>query len=321
MYHLFLLGALLAAQQTDWPKKLTSALPITQKDFDKINKGDSVGRVLRVPNSKSIGILAMIRLPVTSAHFWDWYRHPENFTQSDMVEASGEVHIPARPEDFNTLPLPPADPADLPSCKPGHCAIKATDAEIEAIQPHTSAEQQIRQWFHHTAQAFQQHGNEALPSATDYKELGQASQPILALFPHLHACIEQSPQDPYYFWTIERYGFGLKPVVNLMFASPYRPEPGILVICSKQLRASHYYDASLGITILLDRPDGTSTMIYINRSRIDALDEAWKRRVVERFAPRAIRKQLAIIKRTVTAWRNAAAIPQPTYHRASRKEG
>ncbi|MFN7933389.1 MAG: hypothetical protein U0R19_08690 [Bryobacteraceae bacterium] len=80
-----------------------------------------------------------------------------------------------------------------------------------------------------------------------------------------------------------------------MLASPHRPEPGILVIRSKQLRVSYYYDASLGITILLDRPDGTSFMIYINRSRIDALDEAWMRRIVERFAPRAIRKQLAII--------------------------
>lgn len=305
MYHLFLLGTLLAPQQTDWPKNLASALPITQKDFDKINRGDSVGRVLRVPNSKSIGILAMIRLPVSSAHFWDWYRHPENFTQSDMVEAAAEVHSPAHLEDFDTLQLPPADLDDLPKCKPGHCAIKATSAEIEALQPRTLPAQQIRQWFHHTAQDFQHRGNEALPSAADYSDLAQASQPILALFPHLRACIEQSPPDPYYFWTIERYGFGLKSVVNLMFASPYRPEPGILVICSKQLRASHYYDASLGITILLDRPDGTSTMIYINRSRIDALDEAWKRRVVERFAPRAIRKQLAIIKRAVTAWRPA----------------
>ncbi|MBS1830353.1 MAG: hypothetical protein JST93_33940 [Acidobacteria bacterium] len=33
-----------------------------------------------------------------------------------------------------------------------------------------------------------------------------------------------------------------------------------------------------------------------------ALHEAWKRRMVERFAPRAIRKQLAIIKRAVTVW-------------------
>ena len=295
---------LLPAQQTDWSRKLTSALPITQKDFEKINRGDSVGRVLRVPNSKSIGILAMIRLPITSTHFWDWYRHPENFTQSDMVEAAAEVHAPAWPEDFASLQLPQVDLADLPKCKPGHCAIKATDLEIEAIDHTASAAEQIRQWFHHTAQAFQHHGNEALPSSVDYIDLAQASQPILALFPHLRTCIEQSPPDPYYFWTIERYGFGLKPVVNLMFASPYRPEPGILVICSKQLRASHYYDASLGITILLDRPDGTSTMIYINRSRIDALDEAWKRRIVERFAPRAIRKQLAIIKRAVTAWKS-----------------
>lgn len=294
----------LSAQQTDWPKKLASALPITQKDFDKINRGESVGRVLRVPNSKSIGILAMIRLPVSSARFWDWYRHTENFTQSDMVEAASEVHSSAQPEDFATLQLPPVDLEDLPKCKPGNCAIKATDPEIEAIDHTTSAAEQIRQWFHHTAQAFQLHGNESLPSASDYRDLAQASQPVLALFPHLRTCIEQSPPNPYYFWTIERYGFGLKPVVNLMFASPYRPEPGILVICSKQLRASHYYDASLGITTLLDRPDGTSTMIYINRSRIDALDEAWKRRIVERFAPRAIRKQLAIIKRAVSTWKS-----------------
>jgi hypothetical protein len=48
------------------------------------------------------------------------------------------------------------------------------------------------------------------------------------------------------------------------------------LIASRQVFADHYYDASIGLTILIDRPIRNekrqgSYLIYINRSRIDML--------------------------------------------------
>jgi hypothetical protein len=45
------------------------------------------------------------------------------------------------------------------------------------------------------------------------------------------------------------------------------------VAASKQLYGSHYFDSSLGLTLLLrDDQPGSIVLVYVNRSRIDALD-------------------------------------------------
>ena len=54
------------------------------------------------------------------------------------------------------------------------------------------------------------------------------------------------------------------------------PDPAEIVIASKQLYANHYFNGSLGLTFLFDHPLPNGKMgcylIYVNRSRIDALD-------------------------------------------------
>jgi hypothetical protein len=78
------------------------------------------------------------------------------------------------------------------------------------------------------------------------------------------------------------------------------------VIASKQIWASHYYDGSLGITVLVDANPGTY-LVYLNRSRIDLLrDAGFKRWLVKRFAPGAIRKEVVTLKRQVEASPEAA---------------
>lgn len=45
--------------------------------------------------------------------------------------------------------------------------------------------------------------------------------------------------------------------------------PADYVISSRQLYASHYFDASLGLTVLA-RDESGSVLAYLNRSRVDA---------------------------------------------------
>jgi hypothetical protein len=49
-------------------------------------------------------------------------------------------------------------------------------------------------------------------------------------------------------------------------------EPDVIV-AGLQIFATHYYDASLGVTALLPgEPGGTNYLVYVNRSEIDVLD-------------------------------------------------
>jgi hypothetical protein len=50
------------------------------------------------------------------------------------------------------------------------------------------------------------------------------------------------------------------------------------VAASKQIYGSHYFDSSLGITILLDAGDSSVPacfLVYVNWSRLDALRGFW----------------------------------------------
>src|ERR1035437_8151582 len=52
-------------------------------------------------------------------------------------------------------------------------------------------------------------------------------------------------------------------------------QPGQAVIASKQIYASHYFDASLGLTAAIDDPGAAAGpgmyLVHLNRSRIDLL--------------------------------------------------
>jgi hypothetical protein len=75
------------------------------------------------------------------------------------------------------------------------------------------------------------------------------------------------------YWSREHYGFGLKPLINVTHTMFYKASPSVTVIAAKQIWASHYYDGSLGITVLADANPGTY-FVYLNRSRIDLLRSA-----------------------------------------------
>lgn len=328
-----LLVCLTLPGQDAWQARLTAALPVTSEDFAKADRGDAVGRLIRSPDSKTIGILGMIRLPVSKEQYWEWYRNPANLKKSDMVAAVAEVHTPPRLEDFSAFQFTPSELRSLRKCQPHSCGIKASGAEIgsfrQGIKWSTAEEARSaadlgRRWLSETVRAYRQSGDAALPVYEDkagsvrvsqaYRELTQSSAGLLDMFPGLRqrldsAAPETAAGEELYFWTIERYGFGLQPVLNVMHAFRLRPAPEVNVICSKQLRATHYYEASLSISILLDRNGGGTTLIYVNRSRIDALDGlgGWKRKMAELFAPRTIRKQLDIIRKSVAEWASSRA--------------
>ena len=121
------------------------------------------------------------------------------------------------------------------------------------------------------------------------------------------------------YWSRELYGFGLKPLINVTHTTVHKANPSVTVIAAKQIWASHYYDGSLGFTVLVDASPGTY-LVYLNRSRIDLLrDAGFKRWLVKKFAPGAIRKEVTALKRQVEASRKANAALKPIHESPKRE--
>jgi hypothetical protein len=99
-----------------------------------------------------------------------------------------------------------------------------------------------------------------------------------------------------------------RPVISITHvatAAAVDDSPVAYAVGSKQIYAMHYYDASLGLTLLV--PDRTAAspvtyVVYLNRSRIDLFDGLFggvARRLVAGRARTLVGQQLQRLQRSV----------------------
>jgi hypothetical protein len=94
-------------------------------------------------------------------------------------------------------------------------------------------------------------------------------------------------------------------ITHVATAAAVDASPIAYAVGSKQIYATHYYDASLGLTLLV--PDRTSSapstyVVYVNRSRIDLFDGLFggvARRIVAGRARALVSEQLQRLQRVL----------------------
>jgi hypothetical protein len=130
----------------------------------------------------------------------------------------------------------------------------------------------------------------------------ELEQRVPSLFRYLHAFPSATldPSEMYIYWSKER--FGLKPVVSVTHLTIHQQQgtPSV-TIAARQVYATHYFDASLGLTMLVDVSSGSRGfyMVYLNRSRTSSL-AGWFRRMargtIEARTRDGLRRFLAVMK-------------------------
>ncbi len=112
--------------------------------------------------------------------------------------------------------------------------------------------------------------------------------------------------ESFVYWSEEKYGYGLKPVVTITHTSIYKQE-GVtgepIIIASKQIYADHYFEASLGLALLVEATDNEATprfyLMYLNRSRADALRSSFAflvRGTIARHIRGEMRETMTLLK-------------------------
>jgi len=116
---------------------------------------------------------------------------------------------------------------------------------------------------------------------------------LLERFPLLHHHLLQFPrpaaagdvQDIIY-WSKEQYGAG-KAVIAMTqvdIVRPQRPSAVRVAVISREIFATHYRNASLGLIAVTEDATGQRYLVYVNRSQLDLLTgvfAGWKRALVE----------------------------------------
>ncbi|MBZ5637066.1 MAG: hypothetical protein LAO55_28410 [Acidobacteriia bacterium] len=270
---------------------------LTADQWNAVDRGDPQARVLETQEKREVAVVGVAHLRATTPCFVAQLQDIENFKKNPAVLRIRKFVKFVAARDLEGFSLEPGDLAALRNCRLGDCNVKLPIAAIERLgrdvdwsRPDYAARAQsiFREELLAYVEDYLNRGNSALIEYRDknkpvrledeFRAVLDARPGLSGLVPELHDYLAKYPSEPlpgvseFFYWSTE--SFGLKPVASITHVSIY-VQPGRAVVASKQIYASHYFDASLGLTAALDDPGEASPpgmyLVYVNRSRIDFL--------------------------------------------------
>ena len=271
----------------------------TGEERKRLENGGNIARVVPA-REHDIAVFAAVPLNVGGDRLVAWVRHIEALKKTSYVLAIHRLSNPVRIEDFDSLTLEPGDLDDIKSCRPGGCGLKLTAAEIETFQNlirqrgadwKPAVEAAFRQLMFQRIQHYAAQGHDGLADVRDVSEPHSPSRAFAGvlqrseflprelpnLVEYLRRAPERSPAvESFMYWSKEL--FSRKTVISATQVSIVRPDrenqPEV-VVASKQIFATHYMDASLGITAIVRDGSSKRYLTYLNRTDVDVLGGFW----------------------------------------------
>jgi hypothetical protein len=297
-----LLTSLVSAEVV--PSELESFLRtiagFSDDDVERVSEGRAVAKLLHSEEKREIAVMGVVQAAFSREFYLRKFRDITNFKRSYAVPQIGKFSDPPQLYDLDGLELPASDIKDLKKCRPGECKLRLSDEyilrfgdEIDAEAPDypERATRFFREMLLDYVKVYLSGGNAVLAEYHDHEKpapilrdldgILEESPYVLQYTPELFRYLKEFPSNPpkavedFVYWSREE--FGLKPVISVTHVTIYQgageDQPAVL-IASKQIYASHYFDASLGLTALVQGDvDGNELqyLLYLNRSRAHGL--------------------------------------------------
>lgn len=287
-------------QQADSARPfLAASFGLTSADLARLDRGEVVSRTLDASDNREVATLGVARVRMTPEFYADRLGDIANFKKDEAVLQIGTFGDPPELRDVNGLTLEASDVRSLRGCQVGDCDVQLSAEAIDRFRREVNwagnaarqdANLLMRRILVEYVTRYQASGGTALIRYADRSTRVDVSSEFLSLiasnrgafrlFPDLRRHLVEYPgpdvgriKDLIY-WSKEK--IGRTPVVSVTHLAIARMADGAAVdyaVASKQLYGSHYFDASLGLTVLLrdQRTSLPSTfLVYVNRSRVDA---------------------------------------------------
>jgi hypothetical protein len=305
---------------------VTDAFGFSPAEIVQVDRGQVVARTLSVPHSQEIATIGLVRLRMTPDFYIERLRDIVRFKQSPEVLQIGRFSAMPHAGDLAGLTLDPADVDDLRGCRVGDCGLQLSAAAIERARRSVNwrrpdaaqqANQVMREILADYAAAYWAGGDAASPTYADeasampvgqaFRAFGDAAIAAWAPFPvlhqHLHAFPARTPAitDDILYWSKEKVGRRTVASITHLAVARIESGPAAYAVASKQIYASHYYHASLGLTVLVAPAEAVPAtyVVYVNRSRIDVLGGLLggvTRRIISSRARATVADHLAMLQ-------------------------
>jgi len=286
---------------TDLRTLLRDEVELSEKDLQKLGQGEVLIRLLDTDKKPEVAVLGIMRVDVPADFFVDKYRDIELFTKADRAAEVGTFTDPPESGNLEGMTLDSSDLQAIRECKVGDCNIKLPASVMDHLRQKVDWSQpecmqqvtgQVKQMLVDYVGAYLIRGNSAmgqyddqtypLRMADEFHELLQEPTCLDDNVPELYEYLEFYPKinlsstEAFVYWSKKKYG-NLRPILSLNHVTIVRVPSGIVktLIASKQIYASHYFEASLELTALIEYDKASELtgfiLVHLNRSRLDAL--------------------------------------------------
>lgn len=276
---------------------LTDRIGLKDKELADIRRGEAVAKVL--PSEKQeVAVFGIILVNASADFFVERFRDIESYKKGTSVPVVKKFSDPPRIEDLDQLQIDKKDFEALKKCRVGNCDVKLSGEAIERLQrkidwkardaagrvndlARASLLGYVKRYLAEGNMALSIYNDKKEPKrlAEEFDEILKASPYVYDYEPEFYEYLRAYPAkrldnvDDFIYWSKEK--FGLKPVISVTHVTIYRkPDSGRTLISSKQIYASHYFEASLGLTAVVSTSQIRAPsfyLLYLNRSRADAL--------------------------------------------------
>ena len=277
---------------------LRPAVALDAAAHGQLDRGEVIARVLPAADGE-LGVFVAARLDAEGDTLVAWGRAIEQLKRSRFVLGVRRFSDPPSPHDLQALTLDDTDLDDLRRCKPADCGLKLSADEMILLRRvadesgplwKDAVQEQFRHVVFSRVVAYRSEGFAALKPYVDRRR-PMSPQSAFASLLERSPYLESPPfvdadTDSFFYWSKEQYGAG-KPVISVTHVDIVRPRmPGAVQVAlvSREILATHYRNASLGLTAVTEDASGRHYLVYVNRSQLDVLGGifgGWKRAIVE----------------------------------------
>jgi hypothetical protein len=312
---------------------LTTAFSLSAAEIERLDAGQVVSRTLEVKNRRELATLGIVRIKTSPSNYAERLADITTFKRADGVLQIGTFSTLPQPADVASLTLDDGDLKRLRECRVEDCEVRMSAEDIDRVRREIDwhaadasrkASLLVQQLLLDYVARYRRSGTAATMEYADrlprtnvgreFASLVDADTITSNYAPRLRRHLLEYPtpsaekMTDFIYWSKELVrGRQVVSITHVVTAPAVGDSPVAFAIGSKQIYAMHYYDASLGLTLLV--PDRTSKfpatyVVYLNRSRIDLFDGLFggvTRRIVAGKARGLVAEQLQRLQRTLAS--------------------
>ena len=328
---LLVTGAGTAPENDSARALLATAFDVKPPDIARIDAGQVFSRTFDASDKREVATLGIVRVRITPEFYVERLADIVNFKRDEAVLQIGRFADPPDLDNVARLTLEDSDIQNLRECRVGHCGVQLPADAIQRFRrevdwQRADAQRQanclMREILVEYVAGYLKGGTPSMMEYADVPEPVNVGREFASLaaskvaewhrFPRLLRHLLEDPANhtapiaDVVYWSKEKVGRrAVVSVTHLAIAQSDSDSLADYAIASKHIYGSHYFDASLGLTVLVrDRSTASPAMYlaYFNRTRVDVFGGVFggiTRKVVTSRARGTVSDQLARIQRTL----------------------